>query len=886
MHVMGQYSNVGVLFNDKVDAEQGIPSIFDINTTVQDVTTSQNHTTELYNVTVLDCTSIPYALTDTTVPFTFPVPPANQVQLLHMKTPTNIAPKLTAGIRIPNGSYMPVPLLVDTGADISILGAHALGKLNQKEMKPLPVPMKVHGIGGNALSHVTWTGYVDLGGAIVQATVYLLPEYQGGLLIGNDIQADLAISISTSRQGIRDIDFKALGVVASYNVRTGDGEWNRYNSDAKVMKAAIKPVKDEPKQPQFGPKFKSSLKGIWEAAVGQFPVLAMKEGESGPQITEKARIPVTDGPPVFTPNYRSALKEQEFIKNKLKDLLDKGIIRTTRSEWNSPLLIVPKVGSDEKFRLVIDYRKLNTRVAGDTYPLPHIDDLLTKTAKAKIFSKLDLTAGFHQIPVDPRDQDYLAFTAIDNAYTYNYVPFGLNIAPAIFTRILNRALVSCMEFTAIYVDDILIFSDSLEDHKAHLKAVLVALGMANFRVSLKKSIIGEEKVHYLGHILLPGQVQQDPSKISVVKDFPEPKTVRAVRRFIGLTGYYRKFVKDYAKIAAPLMALMTGKGRVSLDETQRSAFSLLKDAMTTAPVLHLYQPRKETRVEVDSCALGVGAILSQRTEETGSVKKWKPVSYFSKKFPETVKSYASREMEMYGIYLSVVHWRVWLLGYFFTILSDHESLSVATQSNNSRRIKKWLLGMAEYKYVIKYRRGILHRAPDALSRMWTPIENDELDEDEQAASVQVGETDSDRKDPITSGTQPKDETEHFAPVDMSGVDEDLESFEPLASDPPEEVWDDIDLVLPTKEQWAEATLRCRELAPIARLLNHEVMDDFVDRVEAKSTIDKHGLYMVDGIILDQKGIKWVPEEYRSLVCDLFHSTPFAMHHDAKQPFNF
>jgi len=393
--------------------------------------------------------------------------------------------------------------------------------------------------------------------------------------------------------------------MASYNVITGNGEWRRYTSDVKAAKTVPKPVKEEPSQPQFGTKFKSVMQPIWEETVKQFPVLSMKEGETGPQITEKARIPVTDGPPVFTPNYRSALKEQEFIKTKLKDLVGKGIIRPTRSQWNSPLLIVPKAGgSDEKFRLVIDYRKLNTRVAGDSYPLPHIDDLLTKAAKAKIFSKLDLTAGFHQIPVDHRDQDYLAFTAIDNAYTYNYVPFGLNIAPAIFTRVLNRALVTCMEFTAIYVDDILVFSDSPEAHKIHLRSVLHALGMANFRVSLKKSIIGEEKVHYLGHILLPGQVQQDPAKLTAVTDFPQPQTVKAVRRFIGLTGYYRKFVKNYAKIAAPLMELMSGKGRVILNESQITAFSLLKKAMTSAPLLHLYQPRRETRVEVDSCALG------------------------------------------------------------------------------------------------------------------------------------------------------------------------------------------------------------------------------------------------------------------------------------------
>jgi len=249
-------------------------------------------------------------------------------------------------------------------------------------------------------------------------------------------------------------------------------------------------------------------------------------------------------------------------------------------------------------------------------------------------------------------------------------------------------------------------------------------------------------------------------------------------------------------------------------------------------------------------------------------------------------------MEMYGIYLSITHWRVWLSGYFFIVLSDHESLSVSTQSNNSRRIKKWLLGLSEYKYVIKYRRGILHRAPDALSRAWTPIDNDDEDETD-SASVHAGElekqgspgyfADKNRPQDAKTSSVPypeKDESETIQPVDMSGADEDLERFDSLPLEAPEEIWDDQEIVLPTKEQWAQATLRCRELAPIARMLNHELMDDFVDRVEAKSTIDKFGLTITNGIIIDKNGIKWVPEDYRSLVCDLFHSTPFAMHHDA------
>ena len=258
--------------------------------------------------------------------------------------------------------------------------------------------------------------------------------------------------------------------------------------------------------------------------------------------------------------------------------------------------------------MVVDYRRLNKRVEADSYPLTHIEDLLNKTAKAKIFSKVDLVSGFHQIPVSPASQKFLAFTAVDDSYTYQFIPFGLNIAPALFTRVLNKALVGCNDYCAIYVDDILVFSQDIKEHSRHLKAVFMALGMANFRVSMKKSTIGVDTVHYLGHILHAGRVEQDPSKITAVKEFLYPSTVKAIRRFLGMCGYYRRFIYNFSLIAAPLIASTQGKGKVLLTQEQKTAVDTLKNAMINAPVLEFFHSEKETRVEVDSCSTGVGAV--------------------------------------------------------------------------------------------------------------------------------------------------------------------------------------------------------------------------------------------------------------------------------------
>lgn len=239
------------------------------------------------------------------------------------------------------------------------------------------------------------------------------------------------------------------------------------------------------------------------------------------------------------------------------------------------------------------------------------------------------------------------------------------------------------------------------------------------------------------------------------------------------------------------------------------------------------------------CSTGVGAVLTQLVDAV-----WKPVAYFSKKFPTCTKAYASREAEAYGIYLAVLHWRVWLLGNHFTIISDHQSLALSAHGHNSRRIQRWLLGLSEFRFDIRYRRGILHSAPDALSRIWSV------------------EPSGDEPEVLAFGDGKEEE-----PPD-----------EPEETDPaPVELEDDSSVVIPTKEEWALATQRCRSLAPIARILAGDVSDDFPWRAEAQRMITRYDLELIDGVVQDGSGVKWVPEEYRSLMhpipCNAVRHTP-------------
>jgi len=340
---------------------------------------------------------------------------------------------------------------------------------NIEDITVLETPEVVRTASGTTKLPAVWTGVMDLNGASFQGTLYLAPDYVGGVIFGDDLLDALAVRMSTSN-GYRDIHFTNLGVGARIDLKTHQGYYVPHDScstlvtlrqtnntdliakpidslstidkvpqvtlesftdslslvggnsketaelkldlplqhvslpdkdagetplclgspvildsgiggsDVKKSSFGLRQVPPKTLYPTIGPKWYRLLKNLWDFAVLQHPVLSMPEGQ-GPMVTEIARIPVNPGPPVMVPNYRSALVEKDFIKNKVSDLLKKGIIKRTKSDWNSPILVVPKVG-DEKFRLVVDYRRLNKRIAGDSYPLPHIEDLLTKTAEA------------------------------------------------------------------------------------------------------------------------------------------------------------------------------------------------------------------------------------------------------------------------------------------------------------------------------------------------------------------------------------------------------------------------------------------------------------------------------------------------------------------------
>ncbi|GJS31462.1 reverse transcriptase [Tanacetum coccineum] len=388
-------------------------------------------------------------------------------------------------------------------------------------------------------------------------------------------------------------------------------------------------------------------------------------------------------------------------------MLENGFIRPSVSPWGAPVLFVKK--KDGSMRLCIDYRELNRITIRNRYPLPRIDDLFDQLQGAKYFSKIDLRSGYHQLRVREQDISKTAFRTRYGHYEFLVMPFGLTNAPAVFMDLMNRIFHEYLDkFVIVFIDDILVYSKSEEEHEQHLRIVLEILRQKKLYAKFSKCEFWLQQVAFLGHIVSADGIIMDPSKVEAITKWPRPTTVTEVRSFLGLAGYYRRFVEGFSRLALPLTQLMRkGEKFVWTDERQES-FEELKRRLVSAPILTLPSGSGGFQIYSDASKKGLGCVLMQHG---------KVIAYASRQLKPYEVNYPTHDLELAAVVFALKIWRHYLYGEACDIFTDHKSLKyIFTQRELNMRQRRWLELLKDYDTNIQYHPGKANVVADALSR--------------------------------------------------------------------------------------------------------------------------------------------------------------------------
>ncbi|KAL0536770.1 hypothetical protein IC582_025731 [Cucumis melo] len=545
---------------------------------------------------------------------------------------------------------------------------------------------------------------IEIAGHVIEVTLIVLDMLDFDVILGMDWLAVNHASIDCSRKEVTfnppsmaSFKFKGGGskslpqVISAIRASKllSQGTWGILASVVDTREADVS-LSSEPVVRDYPDVFPEELPGLPPHREVEFAI-----------ELEPGTVPISRAP------YRMAPAELKELKVQLQELLDKGFIRPSVSPWGAPVLFVKK--KDGSMRLCIDYRELNKVTVKNRYPLPRIDDLFDQLQGATVFSKIDLRSGYHQLRIKDEDVPKTAFRSRYGHYEFIVMSFGLTNAPAVFMDLMNRVFREFLDtFVIVFIDDILIYSKTEAEHEEHLRMVLQTLRDNKLYAKFSKCEFWLKQVSFLGHVVSKDGVSVDPAKIEAVTGWTRPSTVSEVRSFLGLAGYYRRFVENFSRIATPLTQLTRKGAHFVWSKACEDSFQTLKQKLVTAPVLTVPDGSGSFVIYSDASKKGLGCVLMQQG---------KVVAYASRQLKSHEQNYPTHDLELAAVVFALKIWRHYLYGEKIQIFTDHKSLKYFfTQKELNMRQRRWLELVKDYDCEILYHPGKANVVADALSR--------------------------------------------------------------------------------------------------------------------------------------------------------------------------
>ena len=572
-------------------------------------------------------------------------------------------------------------------------------------------------------------------------------------------------------------------------------------------------------------------------------------------VPPQSAIKTGDHPPVYSKQYSASNKDQEIKFQETQKLLERGQIEQSTSPWSSPVVLVKK--KDKTMRFCIDYRRLNAITIKDAFPLPRIDEIFDQLADAMYYTKFDFKSGYFQVPLSKEDRAKTAFSTRDNHFQFTVLPQGITNGPATFQRVINSILgPTRWRYALAYIDDVIIYSKTFDEHISHLNDICRILKDARFRLNPEKCEIARTQTDYLGHQIANGEIRPSPHNIHGLLNTKLPQTPDEACKFVKAAEYYRKFIPNFSQIAEPLRKFVPTtrteqkkgqKTSITLTQEEVQAFEALKRFLTTDLVLRLPNNRFPFKVQTDASDEGIGAVLLQVYPEGN-----RPVAYLSKKFTQAQRKWSPMEQECYAFICSLDKWHNYLSGIHFTWETDHKALTqLNKKAQINKRCERWRLKILEYDFTVKYIPGPMNSMPDYLSR--SPVEDAEEDPDEN---------------PLTTSKSTQTELELFENTHLIAA-----MVETRSAKLRKQIVDDS---TDTTKLVSDPLIEENRIIPfsIEQLIEVQRTDDYVKNV--RDNIKKYKQYTVKNDLLMHRSnpsVPYVPPgELRRSILKIYHDT--------------